>query len=220
MYNVSKECQIENLNEIYKQYFGYPSKGYFVEVGAYDGEFVSNTSCLADHGWEGLYVEPIHEFYTKCLNRHDKNNVTVANVAIGLTEGEHKIYKGETLTTLNHDQVLRYAEIDWAKTINFIEDTCDMIRLDTLMEQLNVPKGFDILVVDVEGKESEIFQTFDLDIWKPKMMIVELEDEHPEFVKYESYVNEIKQLRSFIHTKQYSEIYRDKINTIFIRNEN
>jgi hypothetical protein len=36
MYNISAECQVENLNEIYTKYFGYPSKGFFVEVGAYD----------------------------------------------------------------------------------------------------------------------------------------------------------------------------------------
>ena len=45
------------------------------------------------------------------------------------------------------------------------------------MERLEVPKNFDLLVVDVEGKESEIFQTFELNEWKPKMIIVELEDE-------------------------------------------
>ena len=94
MYNISKDCQIKTLNEIYLNYFGYPSNGYFVEVGAYDGEFVSNTSCLSDHGWKGLYIEPIHDFYLKCLKRHDKNDVIVANVAIGLEEKEIKIYKG------------------------------------------------------------------------------------------------------------------------------
>ena len=36
MYKVSKSCQINTLNDIYTKYFGYPSKGYFVEVGAYD----------------------------------------------------------------------------------------------------------------------------------------------------------------------------------------
>ena len=58
------------------------------------------------------------------------------------------------------------------------------MRLDTLMEKIEVPKGFDVLVVDVEGKEPEVFETFELDEWKPKMLIVELEDEHHSFQKY------------------------------------
>lgn len=219
MYNISKTCQIENLSKIYEQYFGYPSKGYFVEVGAYDGEFASNTSCLADHGWDGLYVEPIYNHYLKCMKRHDKNNVTVANVAIGLEEGEKTIYYGDTLTTLDEEQVNRYSEIDWARHIRFSETTCDQMRLDTLMEKLEVPKEFDVLVVDVEGKESEVFQTFDLNEWKPKMLIVELEDEHPSFQKYDNLINDIKSLRQFISDKQYVEIFKDHINTVFIRGD-
>lgn len=219
MYNVSKTCQVNDLNSIYMKYFGYPSKGYFVEVGAYDGEFASNTSCLADHGWEGLYIEPIYEHYLKCMNRHDKNNVTVANVAIGTEEGEKKIYYGDTLTTLDKEQVERYSEIDWTQHIKFRETICDQLRLDTLMEKLEVPKQFDILVVDVEGKESEVFRSFDLSEWRPKMLIVELEDEHPSFKQYDSLVNEIKLLRNFINNKGYTEIFKDHINTVFIRED-
>jgi len=219
MYNISKTCQINNLNEIYLKYFGYPSSGYFVEVGAYDGESFSNTSCLSDQGWNGLYVEPIYEFYLRCLKRHDKNDVIVANVAIGLEEKEVKIYQGDTLTTLNEAQVGRYNEIDWSKHISFSETTCDQMRLDSLMEKLEVPKNFDILVVDVEGKESEVFKTFELDEWNPKMLIVELEDEHESFQKYPELIIEIKELRNFIHKKGYVEIYKDHINTVFVKNE-
>ena len=84
------------------------------------------------------------------------------------------------------------------------------------MKTLDVPKNFDILVVDVEGKESEIFKTFDLDEWRPKMLIVELEDEHEEFNNYPEMIKEIKALRDFIHSKNYIEIYKDSINTLFL----
>lgn len=218
-YNVPELCQIKDLSSIYTHYFGYPSKGYFVEVGAYDGEFVSNTSFLADMGWKGLYIEPIEEYYNQCLARHSNNDVVVANVAIGLEEGEVKIFKGQTLTTLNPDQVKRYQEIGWVNQQHFTEVTCQQIRLDNLMKTLEVPKNFDILVVDVEGKESEIFKTFDLDEWRPKMLIVELEDEHEEFKNYSEMIEEIKALRDFIHSKNYIEIYKDSINTVFVTKE-
>lgn len=219
MYNVSQTCQIKNLSEIYQKYFGYPSNGYFVEVGAYDGEFVSNTSCLADHGWKGLYIEPIQRHYSMCMQRHEKNDVIVANVAIGEEEGEKTIYYGDTLTTLDKDQVDRYGQIDWSQHIKFQETTCYQMRLDSLMEQHKVPKEFDVLVVDVEGKEYEVFQTFDLEIWRPKMMIIELEDEHPSFKKYDDLISKIKGLRNFILDKNYVEVFKDDINTIFVRKD-
>jgi FkbM family methyltransferase len=219
MYNISPECQVKALNEIYQKYFGYPSKGFFVEVGAYDGEFISNTSFLADIGWNGLYIEPVYEYYLKCLKRHEPNDVTVANVAIGLEEKEVKMFRGETLSTLNAEQVDRYKEIDWAANIQFDEVICDQMRLDTLMNRLEVPKEFDILVVDVEGKESEIFKTFDIDEWRPKMLIVELEDEHPSFQKYPDLIQEMKELREFIKSRNYVEIYSDIHNTVFVTEE-
>ena len=69
--------------------------------------------------------------------------------------------------------------------------------------------------MDVEGKEKEVFVSFDLKKCQPKMVIVELEDDHPSFKDDESFIKNIKQLRSFILNNGYEEIYRYKINTIF-----
>lgn len=220
MYKIPPNCQVDNLNELYVEYFGYPSDGYFVEVGAYDGELFSNTACLADIGWKGLYIEPIYDYYLKCLKRHNRNDVTVANVAIGLDEGEKTIYRGDLLTTLDKDQLKRYSEIDWSKNYNFVEETCDQLRLDTLMEKIEVPKNFDILVVDVEGKESEVFETFDLLDWKPKMMIIELEDDHESFQIYPDYVNIIRKLRTEIIDSGYKEVSKNRWNTVFVLDKN
>ena len=93
------------------------------------------------------------------------------------------------------------------------------MRLDTLMGKIEVPKEFDVLVVDVEGKEAEVFETFELDEWKPKMLIVELEDEHPSFQKYTDLISKIKNLRRYINRRGYVEIFKDEINTVFIRED-
>lgn len=219
MYKLPSNCQVDNLNQIYQEYFGYPSKGYFVEVGAYDGELLSNTACLADMGWNGLYIEPIHEYYLKCLSRHQNNDVIVANVAIGIDEGEKTIYQSGVLTTLDEEQLKRYSEIDWSKNYIFVKETCDQIRLDTLMNKLEVPKNFDLLVIDVEGKESEVFQTFDLLEWKPKMIIAELEDEHPSFQEYPDFIEKVKKLREYIVNSGYNEISKNQWNSVFVINE-
>ena len=93
-YVIPVSCQVKSLDKIYKKYFGFPSKGFFIEVGAYDGESFSNTSCLADHGWSGIYIEPIKTFYEKCRKRHKKNeNVKVLNLAAGIEDKEITIYR-------------------------------------------------------------------------------------------------------------------------------
>lgn len=47
-----------DLSSIYNFVFGYKTDGLFVEVGAYDGESFSNTSCLAGMLRAGGAVQP------------------------------------------------------------------------------------------------------------------------------------------------------------------
>jgi FkbM family methyltransferase len=218
VYNLSPTCQIPNLDEIYVKYFGlFSNHRTFVEIGAFDGESVSNTSCLSDSGWKGFYVEPIHQNYVKCLQRHKDNNVVVSNLSIGIEEGIQKIYSNGILSSLDKDHAdLGVTKFNYP---SYEESFCYQIRMDRFLRNQSVPYDFDLLVVDVEGKEHEVFYSFDLDIWKPTMMIVELVDDHQYFIENPSIISKVKQLRSFIEKFSYKEIYRDDINTIFVRND-
>lgn len=218
MYNLSSTCQIPNLSEIYTQYFGlFPHNRTFVEVGAYDGESVSNTSGLADAGWKGFYIEPVHSSYIKCLERHHQNNVVVSNVSIGIEEGVQTIYTNSILSSLDQD----HATLGMSK-FNYPEyqkDLCYQLRMDNFLQCYNVSPNFDLLIVDVEGREHEVFYSFDLQHWKPKMMIVELVDDHKYFQENSGIISKVKDLRKFIINHKYREIYRDDINTIFVSND-
>ncbi len=215
MYKISETCQIKDLSIIYEKYFS-TNNGTFIEVGAFDGETFSNTSALADHGWKGIYIEPIKEQYESCKERHKKNNVVVLQNSIGTYEGEIEIFIGGSLTTTSFEQSKRYKEIDWSKHKSFNTSKCNQLKLETVLLNYNIEPKFDLLCVDVEGQEYDVFNSFDLEYWKPKMIIVELEDEHSSFQQYEEYVSEVKNLRQKITNSGYTEIYRDKINTIFV----
>lgn len=188
-------------------------------MGAYDGEFVSNTSCLADAGWKGIYIEPIETYYKQCALRHQHNNVVCLNCAAGAEEKEITIFQGGAITTTDPKQVNRYANIDWAQGIAFVETKCQQRILNTILEEQKVYPHFDLLCVDVEGTEQEVFKGFDLEYWKPKMMLVELEDVHESFQKFQDHVQEHSTLRKFIIDSGYKEIYKNEINTIFLRND-
>ena len=92
-YTVDAECQVENLPQIYKQIFGFRRTGYFVEVGAMDGQSHSNTCGLADIGWNGIYVEATAEYATKCYHRHSKNSVQVLRRAISDHTGTLRLHR-------------------------------------------------------------------------------------------------------------------------------
>ena len=113
-----------------------------------------------------------------------------------------------------------YEQIDWAKGHHQGKTfKVKQMPLEKVLQKSQVPVNFDLLVVDVEGFEYEVFKSFDLNIWKPKVMIVEIEDQHPSFEKFSNFTNSCKELRNYITNNGYLQFYVDEINTIFVSDE-
>ena len=165
-------------------------------------------------------MEPVEEHYDACLRRHEKNEeIAVVQCAVGSVDKVIDLYVGGPLTTSDPEQVKRYSEIDWAQHIPFSKrGEIEQVTLDSLLDYFDVEPGqIDLLTVDVEGREADVFEGFDLYEWLPKMMIIELEDEHESFQKYQDHVAVHRALREKIHAAGYVEIYKDHINTIFVQ---
>ena len=216
MYKFPSNCQIPVLDKKYEKLFG-DIIGTFVEIGGYDGESFSNSVGLADANWTGLYVEPVPQYAQMCSNRHAKNNVMVAQCAIGPEKKLIDIFVGGTLTTTKKDQVDAYDKIDWAKghhqgkTIQV-----QQLPLDFVLRKAKINPGFELLIVDVEGSETDVFNSFSLEEWQPKVMIVELEDQHHSFQQFPEVIEKARTLREKIISFNYVEFWKDEINTIFL----
>lgn len=218
----SRTCQIPDLPTHLKNGLGNIERGSFVEVGAYDGERFSNTSWLADRGWNGVYVEPSPEYATLCRARHRLNRVQVVNCAAGVEEGEAVLMQMGSLSTISAPTFMAYQEQDWSKRQlekRLEEHTAKIRPLDAILESTKVEPGFDLLVVDVEGFEEQVFQGFDLPRWSPRMMIVELCDVHSDLNTKAELSESAARVRKQILSCGYEELYRDEINTIFVRSE-
>lgn len=221
-------CQIKEIGNIYEKVFGQIFDGTFVEVGAFDGEWCSNTNFLGDLGWNGIYIEPYFPTYQQCFNRHYNNNVNVICCSVGTVEGEIELYQSFShsnptnklgfsyLTTTNIHQTERIPQINWSNHVGFNKSTCQQYTLERILTENNVPKNFDILVVDVEGNEEDVINSFSIEVWKPKMMIIEIEDENRHYQKFTDFVENCKKFRTKILNYGYRQIYKDDINTVFI----
>jgi len=226
-YRLSESCQIERLGEIYESFFGQATDGTFVEVGAFDGEQMSNTSGLADIGWAGLYIEPVTVFAIDCRVRHrDNPRVMVVSCAIGDQPGPATIHVAHAFSTMHEDELAMSKasfrqmfgdsnrgglEID--RVFTGETEIVPVERLDTILTQYALKPRFELLVVDVDGHETEVFNSFDLDAWRPRMLIVELTDDHPD---YTATHEKIGALRARIVASGYAPIHRDAWNTIFV----
>ena len=219
-YATNESCMIPNLSQIYELILGRKNVGVFVEVGAFDGRTQSNTDCLPPLGWTGLYIEPIQKYYEQCIQWHHATPlVQVANCAAGATEGEIELLVGGVLTTSNVDIVKKWESIDWASKY-FDEPESVKVKqytLDALLVLYNINREFDVLVVDTEGHEGEVFAGFSLEKWLPRIAIVELADQSAQFRDMDKIALECELIRRRFNNAGYYCIYNDDTNTVFVR---
>ena len=199
---------------IFQRYF-FNHSGTFGEIGAYDGLTFSNTIGLARHGWKGILVEPDPALFQLCAsNLQDFKKCEVRNIAISSRNTKANLYRQGPLSTLSTDLHERYQTIDWAKgEVDKGEIEVNCVTLDSLLKEAKIDPEFELLVVDVEGHETEVFAGFSIEHWKPQMIILELADLHPDFPELEKVCLDLK---NHIENNSYKVIYKDHINTIFI----
>ena len=215
-YEQQASCQIPHLGWYLSKFLGERADGFFVEVGAFDGVYASNTWGLAARGWGGLLVEPVPEFAAVCrLNHANHPNIEVQQTAVGPPgRSEVTIRLAGALSTANHDLANEYQRTAWAAPSLSSESlTVPCITLDRILEVSGIPE-LDLLVIDVEGYEASVFEGFTTTRWVPKMMIVELADAHPDLTSTASQDFAISQ---DILKSGYAVVYKDPINTLFVR---
>ena len=219
-YKPAPTCQIPELAALYSLYLGERSDGLFVEVGAFDGITFSNSSCLAEAGWSGILIEPIPQFAERCRTRYRGNKrIQIVEAAVGAESSTVEISVGGPYTSTSDQVMKRYASLEWSKEAVH-GSTSLRVRQLTLDEILCAAslagRPIDVLIVDVEGAETVVFQGFSIDRWRPKIIIAELSHTHPDLHDI-SCSHAV--LQQNIVQSGYFVVYKDRINTVFVRAE-
>lgn len=163
------------LHEFYSQYkiekqliklFKEP--GYFLEIGCWDGELISQTAYLERfQGWTGLCVDPfaVHferrhcELCTKAISADGKPRKFIKVSVDRRHGGDVSYFSGF------EDSI----EVHWP----LIKEFCDYeeievetITIAQLFEQYDVPNYIEFLSIDTEGSELEILQSIDFEQYR------------------------------------------------------
>jgi len=215
---VPKSCQIPNVRRLYEALGLSATEGVFAEIGGFDGETFSNTSFLADQGWRGLYVEPIPELCTTIRARHFLNRVTVERAAIGEAAGSTTLHLMGALSTSSDETKEAYAAIDWARSATAaVRSIAVPTRtLGDVLSRHRIPEQFDLMVIDVEGGEEPVVRDLLASPWRPKVLIVELNDIHPDFAPFPDLQASAAATRRMILGDRYRQYFADEINSVFV----
>lgn len=174
-----------------EQLFGKQRDGFFVEAGALDGEYLSNSLWLEEErGWTGLLIEPDKGNYLDMLTKHRKawtSNSCLSDtlfpkefVQVGIRlnreyAGHKWDYRGSSyllgkkLNARVYDHFFEVADKSYSVVQCF--------PLESYLLALNV-STVDFLSLDIQGAEKEVLRNFPWHAFKVRVIVVEIiEDE-------------------------------------------
>lgn len=156
-------------------------EGFYIEVGAYDGKFLSVSYAFDAMGWRGLLVEALPEVAARCRANRPSARVeqcalskpgsagTTTFYSAGGVGGQGNDAGGTVFSyhqpTAAHMQLLQQQKVE-SRAI-----TVPVTTMDELLK--GHEGGVDFVVIDVEGGEADLLAGFDVGKWRPRVMLVE-----------------------------------------------
>jgi FkbM family methyltransferase len=160
-------------------------EGFFVEAGAYDGVIQSNTYWLERfRGWRGVLVEPVPHLYRQARRRrsaarvfncalvppdHDGNTVSMRYA------GLMSIVAGVKGGGEQERAQLMSAEMNGWDDVAY-EITAPARTLTAVLDEAGAPSEIDLLSLDVEGYEASVLRGLDFGRYRPRFMLIEMDD--------------------------------------------
>ena len=150
-----------------RQFLDVKSAGFFVEVGANDPFKMSQTWHLAQKGWKGILVEPIPELCQEL--RGKRKDSIVIEAACGApsdpSSATFTIAKDCGKSTLSSSFLDSKENV--ASHIKVNVQTLNQILSSEMVGNI------DFVSIDVEGTQHNVLRGFDLQRWRPRLLLVE-----------------------------------------------
>lgn len=152
---------------------GRPRRGFFIEVGAFDGRSLSVSWFFERIGWTGLLIEGIPERCAQCRAARPKSRVEHAALsrrgASGVTR--FSVPTGQPMLSFHgtHESHRQRVAREGGAVV---EVEVPVTSMDALLEKAP-PERIDFAVIDVEGGEPDVLDGFDLAGWKPRVLVIE-----------------------------------------------
>ena len=188
------------------------NNGFYVDVGCYHPLEINNTYLLYKKNWRGINIDT-SKFSIELFNYLRPDDVNV-NIAIANEDGEVDYYyqkqlsKLSTISKLNADKV--FQGLIKKKKIQ-------TNKLTTLISKTKFKnKKIDFLNVDVEGVDLEVLKSLDFDIYRPKLICIEIINNSINIEDSETY----KFLKKLNYIKKWSGVFSHVFVDNFFINRN
>lgn len=169
--NVSKSAS-QFLQDMWVDYeLGGRTGGFFVEFGACDGVWASNTVFLERHrGWTGILAEPGRAWSGQL---HRNRHCFVDDRCVWTETGATVTFNDPAIKA--HATIDAYASGDMhaATRADGERYPVNTVSLNDLLAHWRAPRRIDYLSIDTEGSELDILRAFDFSAYEIRLITVE-----------------------------------------------
>ena len=156
------------VNRLLKKF----SKGFFVDVGAYNPIIGSLTNQLYRKGWNGLNLD-FSKSNIQLFNFLRKRDISL-QVGVSDKEGLIDSFVFDPSSGTNTLEK-KYAD-GWSKNFNrkYEINKIKCKKLTNILDDYDVRKNFEFLNIDVETHDFKVLKGLDLNVYKPKLITCEI----------------------------------------------
>ena len=141
-------------------------KGFYVEIGAFEPIYLSNTYYFYKKGWHGLCVEPNPLSFQKLCEKRQRD--ILVNLAVSDKEGEVDFICDKACSGIADANYL-FNNSDVKESLKVQAKTLERI----LTENLPVGQRIHFMSIDCEGHDETILHSNDWNRFRPMMVLVE-----------------------------------------------
>tara|TARA_Y100000992_G_scaffold174257_1_gene117499 strand:+ start:4022 stop:4831 length:810 start_codon:yes stop_codon:yes gene_type:complete len=148
--------------------------GFFVEIGAADGKYLSNTYLLEkEFKWDGLVVEPA-KIWSEDIKKNRNCSISldcvhsISNISIEFNQAEKPEFSRANLSKNIPSDKHEYLRLS-----NNTVYELKTISINDLFDKYEINNTIDYLSIDTEGTELEILNSLDFKKYDIKIISVE-----------------------------------------------
>lgn len=210
IHNKPIRFQSQHGEDIYLwNHFGRKTRGVCVEVGAFDGISCSNSYAFESMGWNCILVEPDPEMAKQC--HENRPNSEVVQAAAGNSSADGMLSFNVVRTDADWAGMMSFTHAN-SKHLAKCRQMGAQIRtievphrsLNEILCTLNDP--IDFITIDVEGHELEVLDGFDLERYRPEIVVTE-----------NNYDRDEDKIGSYLRDRGYLRLDSIGCNDIFAR---
>ena len=163
---------MEGEDLIIQNYLKNINNGFYVDAGCYHPLHLSNTYLLHKRNWSGINID-ISQFSIDLFNFLRPNDLNIYS-AVSNTDRDVTIYFQKKISQLN----TIYKEISKKRMQGKIQEkNIKSQKLNTILNKSKFSnRKIDFLNIDLEGADYEALQSLDFNIYRPKVICVEIND--------------------------------------------